>query len=173
MAKNTSMKEAMNLKLREGDVIILTARRILRPFVDYDHAALIYPRQPRLIGEARRFYTIEAGLSGVRCYRYGHWNRPWVVLRPRCAESVAYDAVTQALRRRGDNYAFGHLRQLLAEVLRRKAGLRAAELVVCHELVIQAYRDVGLDLVPGVAVPLPGDLVHSEIVEVIGAGAPK
>jgi len=161
------------IELREGDLAVLVARHILQPFVDYDHAALIYPRQPRLVGEVRRFYTIEAGWSGVRCYRYGHWPRAWLVLRPKCSEEVAYDAVTQALKRRGDKYAFGHLRQLLAEVLRRKAGLRAAELVVCHELVIQAYRDVGLDLVPGIAIPLPGDLVRSEMVEIIGAEAPK
>jgi len=158
--------------LREGDIAVLIARRILRPLVDYDHAALIHKRPPRLQGEVAHWYSIEAGPSGIRDWRYGHWNRAWLVLRPRCSAEVAYDAVTQALKRRGDKYAFGHLRRLLAEVLRRKAGLRAAELVVCHELVIQAYRDVGLDLVPDVAVPLPGDLVRSERVEVIGTCVP-
>lgn len=148
------------MNLRDGDIALVRSRWWLRWLVQFDHAALVYSRQPRLEGEARHWYTIEAGFSGVRDWRYGHWPREWVVMRPLCLPGVAYDAVSAAMTWRGDPYAWWNLPAIFRRAWSQR--VETAALRVCTELVVDAYRAVGLDLCPGLPSPTPDDIRESK-----------
>jgi hypothetical protein len=159
------------MMLREGDIVLIRSRWWLRWLCEYDHAALVWSRQPRLEGEVRHFYSLEAGFSGVRAYRYGHWPREWIVLRPACDIRVSYDAVTQAMRWLGDPYAIWHLPAVFRRMWTNRRQIRTStdKLRVCTELCRDAYLSVGLDLTPGIARPSPDDIFYSEFVEFVGS----
>ena len=155
--------------LRDGDIILIRARWWLHPLTRYDHAALLYSR-----GLAR--YSIEAGFSGVRDWPWPQiGSRPWVIMRPQCDASTAYDAITWAMTQRGQPYAFWHLPAIIWRIMRARSYRRikghiyAQEARVCSELVVDAYRAVGLDITPGVKRPTPDDIRHSEFVDYIGS----
>ena len=160
--------------LRDGDIALIRARWWLHPLTEYDHAALVWTWQPRLQGEAQYWYSLEAGFSGVRAYRLAHWPRPFVILRPVCELRVSYDALTQAMRWLGDPYAWWHLPAVFRRIMERKRGKQnintLSEARVCTELVVDAYRAVGLDLCPGIERPTPDDIADSKRVEHVGRG---
>ena len=149
--------------LRDGDIILIRARWYLHPLTRYDHAALLYSR-----GLAR--YTIESGFSGVRDWPFPQaGTRPWIILRPQCDASTAYDAITWAMTQRGQPYAFYHLPAVLWRMMRKRTEIAVAQARVCTELVTDAYRFVGLDITPGVNRPTPDDIRYSEFVDYIGS----
>lgn len=160
--------------LRDGDIALIRARWWLRPLTRYDHAALVYSRNPRLNGEQRRWYTIEAGPSGVRDWVYGHWPRAWDVYRPLCLPRVAYDAVSVAWQWRGQPYAWWHLSAVLKRMWtnrrqKKQSIARLSQARVCTELPRDAYLAVGLDLCPGIKRPAPDDIADSRRVEYVGS----
>ncbi len=151
---------------RDGDIALIRARWWLHPLTEYDHAALVYSR-------ALTWYSIDAGWTGVRDWPLGQWGRPFVILRPLCDAATSYDAIAWAMTQRGQPYAAWHLPAVFWRMMtkRRKILISADELKprVCTELVVDAYRAVGLDLTPGVNRPAPDDIYYSEFTEFVGS----
>ena len=154
--------------LRDGDIILIRARWWLRWLCKYDHAALLYSRNPRLDGEARRWYSIESGFSGVRDWPFPQ-ARPYDIVRPFCMSNVAYDAISVAMTWRGQPYAAWHLPAIFWRMMQSKVQrVEVRQARVCTELVRDAYKSVGLDITPGVNRPTPDDIAGSKrVVEVI------
>lgn len=150
--------------VRDGDIVLVRSRWWLRWLARYDHAALLYSRNPRLEGEARHWYTVESGFSGVRDWPFPQ-TRAYDVYRPLCLPSVAYDAISWAMTQRGQPYAWWHLPAVIWRMLRKR--VEVAQARVCSELVVDAFRSVGLDLCPGLPSPTPDDIAESKrVVEV-------
>ena len=146
--------------LRDGDIILIRARWWLRWLCRYDHAALLYSR-------GTEWYTIESGFSGVRDWPFPQ-RRPYDIARPLCVSRVAYDAISVAMTWRGQPYAAWHLPAVFWRMMQSKAQrVEVRQARVCTELVRDAYKEVGLDLCPGIKRPTPDDIAGSKRVEVI------
>ncbi len=136
---------------REGDAALLKARPWVARLTGakFDHAALLWLR-------GDDWYTVEAGLTGVRAYPIGHWPREFAVFRPNSASaSQGQMAATAGLRRLGERYAFENLTAIVRKMLRRRVGIQA---VVCTELVQQAWERAGIVLCDGNLHPTPDEL---------------
>jgi len=146
--------------LQDGDIALIRARWWLRWLCTYDHAAIVWRRQRA--PDVWDYYTVEAGMTGVRSWVMGNWGRDITVIRPITPDnergrSLGYQAANEALRLQGLVYAWGHLARVIGQLLRRKL-LRIQTGVVCSEFAALAWRLVGVDLCPGVREPSPDDL---------------
>ena len=152
------------IDMREGDIVLVRARWWLRWRWQHEHGALVHWRRH---ATGLDWYTLEVGFTGVRDWRYGHWPRPWDVFTVRCEDEVAQAAVTAAMTWRGDPYAWWHLPALFRRTMQPQE-VRAAEGRICTELVVDAYREVGVDLTPGIEYPTPDDIARSELLVKVG-----
>lgn len=138
-------------RFRDGDVALLKARPWVARLTGarYDHAALLWQR-------GDDWYTVEAGLTGVRAYPIGHWPREFDVFRPNVASvSQGQAAATAAIKRLGERYSFRNLTGIVGKMLRRRVGVQE---VVCTELVQQAWERAGIVLCDGNVHPTPDEL---------------
>jgi len=137
---------------RDGDVVLVKARPWVRWLTGarYDHAGMVWWLRGR-------WYTVEAGLSGVRDWTGPHWGRYFEVFRPEWTQQVDGEcAVDAALSRLGERYSFRNLIAVIWKMLRRRGvGVQA---VVCTELVAASWMAAGVNLCPGNAHPTPDEL---------------
>ena len=153
---------------REGDIVLVRATGWLARFVRFSHAALLWKRN-------ESWYTMEATpRRGVAGDYPGNWQRPYIIVRPRDTHEIEGAlAADIALERQGEQYGLRDWWPLLWRKIRELLGLGQARRilriqdVICSELVSDAWFWVGVDLTPGIDIPLPDDLADADV-ELIG-----
>lgn len=154
--------------LRNGDIVVVSATWLERlAGAHYGHVAMVWERNGN-------WFTVESGPLGTRAWTYGHWRRPWVVLRPLFATTEQREgAADGALRMLGAPYHWFAFIAIAWRVLtqRKHIGMTTLQRVVCTELVVESYRLQGVDLVRGERADrvTPDLLANSEELEVIAA----
>ncbi len=134
------------MNLQSGDIVAVQANWLERlAGARYGHTGIVWQHNGQ-------WFTIEAGPLGVRAWVYGHWPRPWFVLRPMHATpEQCQRAADAALGYLGQPYGWWAFLAIAWRVLwqRRRVSLARVQRVVCTELVVECYRLQGVDLCPG------------------------